>query len=187
MGVLRQPPRCWPGTLGTERWVTLIFRSQKDRAVTVRGVSVAECSCSRGGKRVCRGGRTAGTLGLLPAERASADPTCTRPGAECTRCLSPPPPEPSTQPAYITHAPNRGASGGRGAQTQGEVPLSSRPEASSHFRHTSSATELLWRFLGDVPWSSPETGCRVSPRFIRCGVSVRMPAGRSWTWAVGVP
>lgn len=30
----------------------------------------------------------AGTLGLLPAERASADPTCTRPGAECTRCLS---------------------------------------------------------------------------------------------------
>lgn len=114
MGVLRQPPRCWPGTLGTERWVTLIFRSQKDRAVTVRGVSVAECSCSRGGKRVCRGGRTAGTLGLLPAERASADPTCTRPGAECTRCLSPPPPEPSAQPAYITHAPNRGASGGKG-------------------------------------------------------------------------
>lgn len=90
MGVLRQPPRCWPGTLGTERWVTLIFRSQKDRAVTVRGVSVAECSCSRGGKRVCRGGRTAGTLGLLPAERASADPTCTRPGATHTRCLSPP-------------------------------------------------------------------------------------------------
>lgn len=104
MWVLRQPPRCWPGALGTGRcyWATLIFRPRQDRVVTCPSAADPgkESECAEGadgghrrphGQLACTAARWASSR----TERAAPTPPGCRPGA----ALPLPPPAARVLPA----------------------------------------------------------------------------------------